>query len=751
MCRIFILTYAVSKTRLPLETEAIECSISDIAMHHQASIRSEYRADIDGLRSIAVLSVFFFHLQPGQLPGGFLGVDVFFVISGYLITGIILREQHLRSFSFSHFYARRIKRIFPALFVVLALSAVVATFLLVPETYTNFMQSARYAAAQLANFFFSRKVDYFNEGFSGQPLLHTWSLGVEEQFYLFWPLLIFICFRFFNNRNVSGSNQYRQQPPGLSLSGHSSFPANLNAPGDVQHINRKIAGVLLLIAVTSCWVCYVLSATSYNLAFYMFYTRAFEFCIGGFVALKLVRPPEAKSLNDLTGLLGILMLFFSFFFIKEEFLGRPFLQGSVIIPCIGSALIIYANSRTGFINRILATRLPSAIGKISYSLYLYHWPVIIFYKLYTDTTEIGLSASVVIIIISFILSILSYLYVEQPARKTGLGDYRVITLAIVVIVGFASLFKNFEQYETASWRITRYDEMATTELPKMQFAKGCEERRENGLWYFHCQEAPEKDTPIIALVGDSHAPHYILAVTEWAQKSGYDVKFLARPGCPMLLGDIRIDQGMFDDKYLSQCQNALPSLQTNIVDDPRVAFILVAQRFDLFHDGKVHTNENRVMSFKDSEDKIVENHAQYYRDQLAYTLKQIREAGKEMVILKQVPIFSDIDACNWQPRLKKLFSQERLCEYDTAFINKWQKPSSDFIDEFALTQQVEIFDPELYFDSPLQNGLNTYHDTDHLSEHGVRFMVPHFSEVMDGIIERKKLPLNAQALYDKPL
>ncbi len=712
-------------------------------MHHPAPIKREYRADIDGLRSIAVLSVFLFHLQPGLLPGGFLGVDVFFVISGYLITGIILREHHLRTFSFSHFYARRIKRIFPALFVVLAFSAVVATFLLVPETYTNFMQSARYAAAQLANFFFSQKVDYFSEGFSGQPLLHTWSLGVEEQFYLFWPLLIYICFRFFNNSGGSGRNRSRKQPALLSLSGPFSVPANLNEAGYSQLINRKIAGVLLLISVGSCWACVVLAETNYNLAFYMFYTRAFEFCIGGFIALKMVQSPGAKSLNDLTGLLGILMLFFSFFFIKEEFLGRPFLQGSVVIPCIGSALIIYANSSTGSVNRILATRIPAAIGKISYSLYLYHWPLIIFYKLYTDTTEIGLSGSLGIIIVSFILSILSYLYVEQPARKTGLGDYRVITLALVVIVGFAWLFKNFEQYDTASWRITRYDETATTELPEMQFAEGCQKRRENGLWYFHCQETPEKDTPIVALVGDSHAPHYILAVTEWAKNSGYDVKFLARPGCPMLLGDIRIDQGLFDDKYLRQCQDALPALQAHIVDDPRVAFVLVAQRFDLLHDGKVHTNEYRMLSFKDSDDKIVEDHTVYYRDQLAFTLEQIREAGKEMVILKQVPIFSDIDACNWEPGLKKLFSQERLCDYDTEFIDKWQKPSSNFIDEFALTNQVEVFDPAPYFDSPLQNGFNTYHDTDHLSEHGVRFMVPHFSEVMDGIIERKNVPQHA--------
>ena len=143
-----------------------------------------------------MLSVFLFHLGPDFLPGGFLGVDVFFVISGYLITGIIVRESLLGTFSFSHFYARRVKRIFPALFVVLLLATLIATFLLTPETYVNYMKSGRYAAAQLSNLFFMQNVDYFEEGFSGQPLLHTWSLGVEEQFYLVWPLIIYLCFRY---------------------------------------------------------------------------------------------------------------------------------------------------------------------------------------------------------------------------------------------------------------------------------------------------------------------------------------------------------------------------------------------------------------------------------------------------------------------------------------------------------------------------------------------------------------------------
>ncbi len=706
-------------------------------IHHSTSPGSDYRADIDGLRSIAVLSVFLFHLQPTLLPGGFLGVDVFFVISGYLISGIILREHHLRKFSFIHFYARRIKRIFPALFVVIVLSSLVATFLLVPETYTNFMQSARYASAQLANFFFSQEVDYFSEGFSGQPLLHTWSLGVEEQFYLFWPLLIFLCFRLFNESKKTNSVLPASPPPVLTVS-DKTHPSTKTSAGNINKtVNKKIAGVLFLIFLVSSLACYILAVTEYNLAFYMFYTRAFEFCIGGFIALRILPEPGTKTSNLLICAVGILLLFLSFLFIKEEFLGISFLQGGVLVPCIGSALIIYANGQTGVVNRMLATKLPVSIGKISYSLYLYHWPVIIFYKLFSDVKEIGWAASVGIIIVSFVLSILSYWLIEQPARKSGFSDRSVIIMAILAIVGFALLFNNLEEYDTAPWRITRYD-TESQDTPTLQYAEECRETRGDALWFYKCRQTAEAETPIIALVGDSHAPHFLLSLTKWAGKNGYNVKYLGMPGCPMLLGEIHIQQSMFDDKYRKQCENDLAIFETGIVEDPRVEFVLVAQRFDLYDDGKVFGSDSRRISFRDSDGKIVADHTGYYREQLAYTVDRIKEAGKSMVILKQVPIFSNIDSCTWEPLIKKLFSQEKVCEYDPEFIRRGQQPSIDFIDNFASAYQIELFDPLPYFDSPLLNGVNMYHDTDHLNKYGVQFLVPHFTKVMDEIIARKK-------------
>jgi len=701
-------------------------------MQHLKSNRiTEYRADIDGIRALAVLAVFIFHLNPGLLPGGFLGVDVFFVISGYLITGIIQREHHLQTFSFVHFYARRVKRIFPALFIVLLLSAFVATFLLPPETYINFMKSARYASAQLANIFFAGEVGYFKEGFSGQPLLHTWSLGVEEQFYLFWPLLIYLCFRIFNkSKAVDVGKASPLSSPTLIVS-----KASNTFDCDRRSINRKVAGVLLFLSLISFIVCYILAATNYNLAFYMFYTRVLEFCIGGLISLRVLPVPAAKVTNCLVGTLGFFLICYSFLFIQEEYLGKSFLQFGVIVPCVGTALIILANSDKGIINRILATKIPASIGKISYSLYLYHWPVIIFWKIYSGKHEIGIAASLIIFLVAFFLSILSYLQVEQPARKSKFSDKHVLGVAFIVIIVFSTSFKILENYENAPWRITQYD-VEQPDISK-EMTPECHEKSKNGVSFFECQDSNEPDIPIIALVGDSHSPHYLPSTTAWAKRNGYNVKYIGIAGCPMLLGDVHM-QSMFENNLDKECRIALPLFKSQIVDDPKVEFILMAQRFDLFYDGIGYSNTVRKIIFKDSNGREVKDPIGYYRDQLSYTANSIQKAGKKLVILKQVPVFSNIDACNWEPRIKDFFSKERVCEYDTEFIHKWLQPSIDFIDKFSTTHQVDVFDPMPFFDTPLQDGINLYKDKNHLNSYGSKYLVPRFGKIMDEIVTRKQ-------------
>jgi len=670
-----------------------------------------------------------------MLPGGFLGVDVFFVISGYLITAIIVREHHLQCFSFAHFYARRVKRIFPALFVVLLLSACVAVVLMTPEAYVNFMKSGRYAAAQLSNFFFSRKVDYFSEGFSGQPLLHTWSLGVEEQFYLFWPLLIFICFRFFQNRKTVQVSNLRVIEPSQQ---------SLDSPGIIENLsgtyrtNSKIAAIFIALAVASFWICFHFTETSYNLAFYMFYTRAFEFCIGGFLALKIV--PELKSdrANMLAGASGLLLLCYSFLFISEEFLGDSFLQFGVLVPCIGSAIILYVQSKKSVAHRLISMSFPVYVGKISYSLYLYHWPVIIFWKLFSNNHSLGWKESVGIFLVSFFLATLSFFLVEQPVRRSKLANWKTILLAIGVIILFASSFRTLEDFGESEWRITRYQQDRPGKSHKP--VEGCRKSMKDGVKFYQCQDSRTEDTPIVALVGDSHAPHYFKSVTSWAKKEGYNVKYIAVPGCPMVLGDVSIHQTLFDEKYTKACEDSLALLQKSIVDDPLVEIVMIAQRFDLFYDGKGYLNNTRIITFKNHTGSVVDDHTRYYEDRLSETVEILKAAGKEVIILKQVPLNIGTDSCDWEPILIRLFNQEKRCEYDDGFISKWQKPSIDFVNDFCQEHGLPMFDPAPAMDKPQQNGKNLYTDGDHLNEYGVDYLVPYFEQEMDRIMAATKLP-----------
>lgn len=695
--------------------------------------KSIYRADVDGIRAVAVLSVFLFHLQPQLLPGGFLGVDVFFVISGYLITNIILRENHSGNFSFLHFYARRIKRIFPALFVVLLLTAIVATFLLTPETYINFMRSARYAAAQLANFLFAREVSYFQEGFSGQPLLHTWSLGVEEQFYLFWPLLIFFSFYFISRAGAGKSKQLCSNVASGTVNDALYQPQSKKSVAQQTDINRKLAWILLLLSVFSFGICYTLAGSHHNLAFYMFYSRAWEFCIGGFVALRIFPSPKSQMSKHLLGITGLFLLCMSFILISQDNLGTSFLRFGVIIPCLGTALLIHVGGASGLANALLASRIPVYIGKISFSLYLYHWPVIILWKIYDDSSELGFAASLGIIAVSFLLSILSYFFVEQPARKSSYPDRQVLAYGVAVIAVFAFSFKQLEPYDLASWRITRY----TLVPPPLEdkLPDGCSVKFAGKVKYFSCDYNKSSENWAVALVGDSHSPHYFEAGAAWTKEKGYDLVFLTIPGCPLLLGDIEI-KSTLQKSHENDCKDALSFFEKYIVNNPRIKLILITQRFDLFHNGKGYLRNSRVITFRGEEGKIVADHEGYYQEKLGFTINSIREQGKEVIVLKQVPLMKHVKSCDYQPLLKKLFEKEQICRYDTDFIDKWQTPSVHFIDDLTAKHQVAVFDPTPYFKTPIQKGINLYDDSDHLNRYGHLYMVEHFGKAMNGIIDQ---------------
>lgn len=333
-----------------------------------------YRPDIDGLRAVAVLSVLAFHMGKFRMPGGFVGVDVFFVISGYLISFIVFSEIANSSYSIVSFYERRIRRIFPALFGMLAVFTVFSVIYLLPVELVDYGKSMMAATASVANFYFWLHSGYFDSP-TISPLLHTWSLGVEEQFYIVLPIFL-IAVRHF-------------------------FPQRL----------RITAVVLFFLSLgASAWVVYGHPMT----AFYMLYTRAWELLMG--TALSLGMFPRLKDplLRNAATVAGIALIAFAVFSYSDE---TRFPGLSALVPCVGSTLIIGAGeSGSSIVGTVLSWKPIVFIGLISYSLYLWHWPVVVAQHL----GVFGPMEHGTVAIASLVLGFLSWRFVERPFRSGGL-------------------------------------------------------------------------------------------------------------------------------------------------------------------------------------------------------------------------------------------------------------------------------------------------------------------------------------------
>jgi len=339
------------------------------------TVRSDYRPDIDGLRAIAVLSVLAFHYGaplPAEwsLQGGFTGVDVFFVISGFLITSKISEDISAGTFSVLGFYDRRMRRILPALLTMLAVTLLAAKFLLMPGDYMALAKSTAAAAFGISNFFFRGHTNYFDQASGLMPLLHTWSLAVEEQFYLVWPLLLFVI-----------------------------------AAGRKRNDVAAIIGVITIVGFGVSIVWFEADAKA---AFYMALPRAWELAIG---AVLVFLPPLPRALGEVATALGLVLIAAGFVVITETAFPGP----AALLPCIGSALVIWPRRQQTHAASWLGRLWP--IGMISYSLYLWHWPVWVLFRIYINNGTPRIREALALAAVSIALAILSYRFIEQPFRR----------------------------------------------------------------------------------------------------------------------------------------------------------------------------------------------------------------------------------------------------------------------------------------------------------------------------------------------
>lgn len=335
----------------------------------------KYRSDIDGLRALAVLSVVLFHFGFPGFYGGYVGVDIFFVISGYLISGIIIDEAESGRFSVVEFYRRRIIRIFPALFAMLVIVALVGSYVLLPDELLDLGGQILGASFFYSNAYFFKTANYFGGDSHAKFLLHTWSLSVEEQFYIVWPFLLVL---FHKNRTIR---------------------------------KKGIAAVFVISCILlSQYLVYI----DQSFAFYMMPARIWEFAVGT-VAVYVAR---GNKLDDRTsvflGLIGLLAILIPVKIYNEQVVFPGF---SALPPCIGTACVLAVNGR-GFASKFISNKVFTFFGKISYSLYLWHWPVVVFASVFYFH-ELNLVGKVVLFVISVVLGYLSWRFVEQPVRMSA--------------------------------------------------------------------------------------------------------------------------------------------------------------------------------------------------------------------------------------------------------------------------------------------------------------------------------------------
>lgn len=332
-----------------------------------------YRSDIDGLRTVAVMSVVIFHFFPNLVPGGFIGVDVFFVISGYLISSIILKELDNGRFSILSFYKKRILRIFPALFIVLSATYLVGWFTLTQGDYSALGKHIAGGSFFISNLLLWSESGYFDTSSQLKPLLHLWSLGVEEQFYLLWPLIL------------------------LAFS----------------KTRKGIVCIGLLVLIISLTTSILTMHASSGINYYSPFTRAWELMFGALLAdLKYKNKFNSNQVtNDILSICGILLITLSLCFINES---MPFPGYIALLPVLGATLLIY--SECGLINRVMSLKPMVYIGLISYPLYLWHWPLYSFSRIIIGD-DLPATYKAALIVLCFILATLTYEFVEKWVKR----------------------------------------------------------------------------------------------------------------------------------------------------------------------------------------------------------------------------------------------------------------------------------------------------------------------------------------------
>lgn len=649
-----------------------------------------YRPDIDGLRAVAVLAVVIFHAFPAALPGGFIGVDIFFVISGYLISTIIYKTLAGERFSYADFYARRIRRIFPPLIAMIATMLILGWHMLLPVEYAQLAKHALAGFSFVANIVLWQETGYFDTAAEFKPLLHLWSLGVEEQFYLFWPVLAVLAWR------------------------------------------AKRVGVAIALLLAASFLINIFSVgSSPSAAYFLLPARAWEMLAGAALAwVQLKHPMRLQfSKGAATGLaaLGMALIAAGLILIDRH---DAFPGWWALLPVVGAVCSIAAGAGNPVNRHLLANRFMVGVGLISFALYLWHWPLLSLVRIVKgEAATVWMLAAAVSL--SFCLAWLSYRLIETPirGRKGWVPITALVTLCVLLMAGSSNIFMR----DGLNFRLK--DAQAKLESRALEWPdelKGddqCTPFLPSAIELECLIHEPERAASAI-IIGDSHANHYYWGLAEQLESLGLNLMQLSEGGCMPFYG-IAID----DDGVLDTCRDSMGRALDYAIETPAIETILLGGRWMSYisgrelKDGLDHASDESLLLPDDPEAEGLDRKAVFTRAMIN-TLDRLAESGKTVIFMHAVPElpFHTRECISWTPNRFISRVPRESCAVDYAVTLERAAEYRPLLESvLASYPTVKGFDPlpalcDAESCVARADGVLLYRDDDHLSLEGSRWL-----------------------------
>jgi peptidoglycan/LPS O-acetylase OafA/YrhL len=664
-----------------------------------------YRPDIDGLRAIAVLSVVGFHAFPLGVRGGFIGVDIFFVISGFLISTIIFHGLETGRFSFLEFYGRRIKRIFPALALILLASYAFGWFALFPHEYAQLGKYIAAGAGFLSNIVLGNESTYFDNFAETKPLLHLWSLGIEEQFYIVWPPLMWLAWRlrirvlsltialaaasfvlnifgiFIDDVSTFYSPQTRfwELLAGSLLAWH-----RLHGVDEISALKRKVVGRLGKLSGT----------------------RAGE-------------DPSA-TMRHVQSWSGACLIVFALIFLTKA---HPFPGWWALLPTIGAALIIAGGSRSGFNRKVLSHPVMVWFGLISYPLYLWHWPLLSFARIMAGevpTAGIRIAA----VALSMVLAWLTYNLLEKPIRRGGRTGLKVMVLVVVMGAIGGIGYVCYRSHGFTDRASIKNAETVLGELSWGQEEYSDATCRKYFPKFEYCRLAVDAQ-PTVALIGDSHANHFFLGLAEQYRKKNQNLVMLGGAGCPPLIDILSRYRGKVD-----RCQNKTSDAIREIANLSSVRTVILAGNWHLYINGWRFAEHYRTLppwEIRIIGEPTEEDNVKVFNGQLKKTIEFLELHSKNVIVVRQIPELNfEVLRCV-AVRPIEITKIEIPCETDSREVKAYLEEYSKYLDRVLADEPgVTDWDPYPYFCDDrkciaIKDGKPLYRDPAHLSKLGSEY------------------------------